>query len=81
MDEDLPGYAWGPAADTGQKPLDLYRATSGTPSFDHAKRTPFAAIYTRSAASFGCDFCMINIVNRNDNGDEVHAANSRGMRF
>jgi anaerobic magnesium-protoporphyrin IX monomethyl ester cyclase len=55
--------------------------TSGTPASTMAKRTPFAAIYTSLGCNFGCDFCMINIVNRNDNGEEVHAAHSRGMRF
>ena len=80
MDEDLPGYAWDllPYRD---RPLDLYRAHFWHAGFDHAKRTPFAAIYTSLGCNFGCDFCMINIVNRNDNGEEIHAANSRGMRF
>jgi radical SAM superfamily enzyme YgiQ (UPF0313 family) len=80
MDEDLPGYAWDllPCRD---EPLDLYRAHFWHAGFDHAKRTPFAAIYTSLGCNFACDFCMINIVNRDDNGDEVHAGNSRGMRF
>jgi anaerobic magnesium-protoporphyrin IX monomethyl ester cyclase len=80
MDEDLPGYAWDllPFRD---KPLDLYRAHFWHAGFDHAKRTPFAAIYTSLGCNFGCDFCMINIVNRVDNGEEVNSAHSRGMRF
>jgi radical SAM superfamily enzyme YgiQ (UPF0313 family) len=80
MDEDLPGYAWDllPYKD---KPLDLYRAHFWHADFDHAKRTPFAAIYTSLGCQFGCDFCMINIVNRTDNGTDIHAGNSRGMRF
>jgi anaerobic magnesium-protoporphyrin IX monomethyl ester cyclase len=80
MDEDLPGYAWD-LLPYRTKPLDLYRAHFWHAGFDHAKRTPFAAIYTSLGCNFGCDFCMINIVNRNDNGEEIHAANSRGMRF
>jgi len=80
MDEDLPGYAWD-LLPYKAKPLDLYRAHFWHAGFDHAKRTPFAAVYTSLGCNFGCDFCMINIVNRSDNGEEIHAANSRGMRF
>lgn len=80
MDIDLPGYAWD-LLPYREKPLDLYRAHFWHADFDHAKRTPFAAIYTSLGCQFACDFCMINIVNRTDNGDAVDASNSRGMRF
>jgi radical SAM superfamily enzyme YgiQ (UPF0313 family) len=80
MDIDLPGYAWD-LLPYRERPLDLYRAHFWHAGFDHSKRTPFAAIYTSLGCNFGCDFCMINIVNRDDNADEVHAAHSRGMRF
>jgi radical SAM superfamily enzyme YgiQ (UPF0313 family) len=80
MDIDLPGYAWD-LLPYRQKPLDLYRAHFWHAEFNHEKRTPFAAIYTSLGCSFGCDFCMINIVNRVDNRDGVNAADSKGMRF
>jgi radical SAM superfamily enzyme YgiQ (UPF0313 family) len=80
MDIDLPGYAWD-LLPYRERPLDMYRAHFWHAGFDHSKRTPFAAIYTSLGCNFGCDFCMINIVNRVDEGDDVHAANSRGMRF
>ena len=80
MDEDLPGYAWD-LLPYREKPLDLYRAHFWHAEFSHDKRTPFAAIYTSLGCSFGCDFCMINIVNRVDSSDGVSAAQSRGMRF
>jgi len=80
MDEDLPGYAWD-LLPYKEKPLDLYRAHFWHAEFSHEKRTPFAAIYTSLGCSFGCDFCMINIVNRVDSGDEINASHSRGMRF
>lgn len=80
MDEDLPGYAWD-LLPYREKPLDLYRAHFWHAGFDHAQRTPFAAIYTSLGCNFGCDFCMINIINRVDNGEDVHAGHSRGMRF
>ncbi len=80
MDIDLPGYAWD-LLPYKERPLDLYRAHFWHAKFSHDKRTPFAAIYTSLGCSFACDFCMINIVNRVDNSDEVSAANSKGMRF
>jgi len=80
MDIDLPGYAWDllPYKD---KPLDMYRAHFWHAEFDHAKRTPFAAIYTSLGCQFACDFCMINIVNRVNNDENISAADSKGMRF
>ncbi len=80
MDEDLPGYAWD-LLPYREKPLDLYRAHFWHAGFDHSKRTPFAAIYTSLGCNFGCDFCMINIVNRVDNDEGINSSNSRGMRF
>ena len=80
MDEDLPGYAWD-LLPYREKPLDLYRAHFWHAEFNHQKRTPFAAIYTSLGCQFACNFCMINIVNRVDNGDDINAANSKGMRF
>jgi anaerobic magnesium-protoporphyrin IX monomethyl ester cyclase len=80
MDIDLPGYAWD-LLPYREKPLDLYRAHFWHAEFDHGKRTPFAAIYTSLGCNFGCDFCMINIVNRVDNAEDINAGHSRGMRF
>jgi anaerobic magnesium-protoporphyrin IX monomethyl ester cyclase len=80
MHTDLPGYAWD-LLPYREKPLDLYRAHFWHAEFDHEKRTPFAAIYTSLGCNFACDFCMINIVNRNSNDDGIDASHSRGMRF
>ena len=80
MDIDLPGYAWD-LLPYDKKPLDLYRAHFWHAGFDHNERTPFAAIYTSLGCQFACNFCMINIVNRVDNGDDINASHSRGMRF
>lgn len=80
MDVDLPGYAWD-LLPYKEKPLDLYRAHFWHAGYDLTKRTPFAAIYTSLGCRFKCDFCMINIVNRVDNGDAIASADSAGMRF
>jgi len=80
MDIDLPGYAWDllPYKD---KPLDLYRAHFWSANFNNDMRTPFAAIYTSLGCRFGCDFCMINILNRNNNADGIASSDSRLMRY
>ncbi len=80
MDIDLPGYAWD-LLPYDKQPLDLYRAHFWHAEFDHAKRTPFAAIYTSLGCRFACNFCMINIVNRDDNEDHINSSHSRKMRF
>ena len=80
MDLDLPGYAWD-LLPYKNKPLDLYRSHFWHSEFNHDKRTPFAAIYTSLGCQYKCNFCVINIVNRVDNGDDVVSSDSRGMRF
>jgi radical SAM superfamily enzyme YgiQ (UPF0313 family) len=80
MDIDLPGYAWD-LLPYREKPLDLYRSHFWHAGFNHDYRTPFAAIYTSLGCTFKCDFCMINIVNRVNNADDISAGNSPGMRF
>lgn len=80
MDVDLPGYAWD-LLPYKTKPFDLYRSCNWHADFIEGKRNPYAALYTSLGCRFKCDFCMINIVNRVDNGDNVSAANSSGMRF
>jgi radical SAM superfamily enzyme YgiQ (UPF0313 family) len=80
MDLDLPGYAWD-LLPCRERPLDLYRAHFWHAEFNHNLRTPFAAIYTSLGCKFRCDFCMINIVNRGDNGEHITAAHSPVMRF
>ncbi len=80
MDIDLPGYAWD-LLPNKLKPLDLYRAHFWHAGFNYEKRTPFAAIYTSLGCQFACSFCMINIVNRVDNSDNINASHSKGMRY
>ena len=80
MDIDLPGYAWD-LLPYQEKPLDLYRAHFWHAGYDHAKRTPFAAIYTSLGCAFQCSFCMINILNRDDNEGIGVAGNYAKMRF
>lgn len=80
LDIDLPGYAWDllPFKDN---PFDLYRAPMWHAEYDDTKRSPYAAIQTSLGCQFKCEFCMINIVNRNDNERVGVAANYSSMRY
>lgn len=80
MDLDLPGYAWD-LLPYAKKPLDLYRAHFWHTEYSHENRTPFAALYTSLGCRFKCDFCMVNIVNRDDPSPGVASANSAKMRY
>jgi anaerobic magnesium-protoporphyrin IX monomethyl ester cyclase len=80
MDIELPNYSWD-LLPKKEKALDLYRAHFWHTNFSQYNRSPFAAIYTSLGCQFGCNFCMINIVNRVSHDDSITAANSRGMRF
>ena len=80
MDVDLPGYAWD-LLPYKKTPLDLYRAPMWHAEYDFDKRSPYASIQTSLGCVFKCNFCMINIVNRN-NTDEIGVASDfSGMRF
>lgn len=80
MDDHLPGYAWD-LLPYKSVPLDLYRSPYWHAEYDDSKRTPFAAIYTSLGCQFKCSFCMINMINRNDNEEIGVASNYTGMRF
>jgi radical SAM superfamily enzyme YgiQ (UPF0313 family) len=80
MDEDLPGYAWD-LLPFKKKPFDLYRAPLWHAEFQDEFRSPYAAIQTSVGCQFKCSFCMINIINKNDNEEIGIASNYSGMRF
>ena len=80
MDIDLPGYAWD-LLPYKERPLDLYRAPMWHAEYDQNKRTPYAALQTSLGCQFGCTFCMINILNRDDNNEIGVAGNYSKMRF
>ena len=80
MDIDLPGYAWD-LLPYKFKPLDLYRAPMWHAEYRDEFRSPYAAIQTSLGCQFKCSFCMINIINKNDNEDIGVSSNYSGMRF
>lgn len=80
MDRVMPGYAWD-LLPKKTNLLDKYRAHYWHTNFLDEGRTPFAAISTSLGCSFGCNFCMINIVNRTSYQQGTVSSDSRGMRF
>ena len=80
MDTDLPGYAWDllPYKNT---PLDLYRSPMWHAEYDFEKRSPYASLHTSLGCVFKCDFCMINLINRNDSKEIGVASLYSKMRF
>ena len=80
MDFDLPGYAWD-LLPYKHRPLDLYRSPMWHANYIEDARSPYASIYTSLGCIYKCSFCMINILNRNDNQPIGEAANYSSMRF
>jgi anaerobic magnesium-protoporphyrin IX monomethyl ester cyclase len=61
LPRDLPGVAW------DLLPMDNYRTALWHSYPNGSKRQPFAAIYTSLGCPMKCSFCMINIINRQEN--------------
>ena len=80
MDVDLPGYAWD-LLPYKNIPMDLYRSPMWHAEYDHEKRSPYASIQTSLGCVFKCDFCMINLINRNDSEEIGVASKYSNMRF
>ena len=79
MSIDMPGYAW-ELLPKKSKTLDLYRAHYWHTFFSDKDRTPFAAVNSSLGCKFGCNFCMINIVNRISIEQNAKSSDFRIMR-
>ena len=80
MDTDLPGYAWD-LLPYKNRPFDLYRSPMWHAEYDFEKRSPYASLQTSLGCVFKCDFCMINLINRNDTEEIGVAGKYNNMRF
>ena len=79
MDIDLPGYAWD-LLPYKKNRFDLYRSPLWHAEYKTEFRTPYAAIQTSLGCQFACSFCMINIINRNDDDEIGVSGNYSKMR-
>ena len=61
LPEELPGIAW------DKLPMDRYRTSLWHAYSNNCERQPFAALYTSLGCPMRCSFCMINIINRQEN--------------
>ncbi|HQP10205.1 MAG TPA: radical SAM protein [Candidatus Omnitrophota bacterium] len=61
LPEELPGIAW------DKLPMDRYRTSLWHAYPNNCERQPFAALYTSLGCPMRCSFCMINIINRQEN--------------
>ena len=79
LNSDLPGYAWD-LLPKKNKTLDLYRAHFWHTFFKEEDRTPFVAVYSSLGCKFGCNFCMINILNRTSTEEGAMSSDFKIMR-
>ena len=61
LSRELPGIAW------DLLPVKNYRTALWHSYPNNSNRQPFAALYTSLGCPMKCSFCMINIINRQDN--------------
>ncbi|MBF0489115.1 MAG: cobalamin-dependent protein [Candidatus Omnitrophica bacterium] len=61
LSTEMPGIAW------DLLPIKNYRTALWHSYPNNSNRQPFAALYTSLGCPMKCSFCMINIINRQDN--------------
>ena len=76
LEEDLPGVAY-----DLMPSLDNYRTSSWHANYHDSERSPFASIYTSLGCVYRCEFCMINIINRNNNDLDASSRDFSSFRF
>ncbi len=74
--EDLPGMALDMLPD-----FSKYRTSTWHCNFYDDQTSPFVSIYTSLGCIFQCEFCMINIINRDDNNLNLAANSFNKFRY
>ena len=76
LEQDMPGIAY-----DLMPSLDKYRTSSWHSNYIDEDRSPFASIYTSLGCIFKCEFCMINIINRDDNDPTKASSDFSKFRY
>jgi anaerobic magnesium-protoporphyrin IX monomethyl ester cyclase len=76
LEADLPGIAY-----DLMPSLDNYRTSSWHANYIDEDRSPFASIYTSLGCIFKCEFCMINIINRDNNDPFAVSSDFNKFRY
>jgi anaerobic magnesium-protoporphyrin IX monomethyl ester cyclase len=75
LETDLPGMAWDLLPS-----FNKYRTAGWHSWSNNSEKEPFAALYTSLGCPYRCSFCMINIINRTEQGGNISAADSNKFR-
>ena len=76
LEKDLPGVAWDLLPN-----LSSYRTAGWHSWTNNSDKQPFAAFYTSLGCPYKCSFCMINIINRTNNSQNISSKNSNIFRW
>jgi radical SAM superfamily enzyme YgiQ (UPF0313 family) len=76
LEYTLPGVSWGALPS-----LKNYRTAGWHSWSNNSEKQPFAALYTSLGCPYKCSFCMINIINRTDNSENISSENSNVFRW
>ena len=76
LESVLPGMAWDLLPN-----IKKYRTAGWHSWSNNTDNSPFGALYTSLGCPYRCSFCMINIINRTDNSDNITSQNSNIYRW
>ena len=76
LEKDLPGVAWDLLPS-----FSSYRTAGWHSWSNNSDKQPFAALYTSLGCPYKCSFCMINIINRTNNNENISSQDSNIFRW
>jgi len=76
LEKDLLGIAWELLPSPNKYRTSFWHSWS-----NNTETSPFASIYTSLGCPHKCSFCMINIINRNNNSPDIASSDSNIFRY